>query len=169
MALPYLIVRARGRLCALPVKQIVETLRPPVLAEVHQASGWLGTSMLRGQPVAVLDLGALLGFAADDGPPPARAVAMRLEMDSSVRADEQHARCSLFLVDEVVGVKTLDREHLQRIALPGGGELPMGRFDEGFARLVDASGLLATPDLAALFEAHAAQQTQPTEHDGAAA
>ena len=142
-AAPYVIVRARGRLCALPVAEVVETLRPPVLVvENGGVRGLVGTAMLRGEPVAVLDLGELLGFAEDEGGAPGRAVVVRVAGRLGGQSGSEEAQCSLFLVDEVVGVRALEQEQLQRIALPGGGELAMGRFDEGFARLIEAGGLV---------------------------
>jgi chemotaxis signal transduction protein len=165
MAFPYLIVRARGRLCALPVEQVVETLRlPGLLPEASEVKGWMGTTMLRGELVAVLELGALLGFAEPDAASlpnsltapvariPARAVAVRLGSGPAVDSAPPHRpleTCTLFAVDEVVGVQRLEPHDLQRIALPGGGELPMGRFDAGFLRLLDASGLLSASGLSA--------------------
>ena len=153
MARPYLIVRVRGRLCALPVAQVAETLRlPPMPAEttgIAHVPGWIGTTMLRGELVAVLDLGALLGFHAEDvSSTPGRAVAVRLAPDPQPAPAEIH---TLFAVDEVIGVKPLEPEDLQHMALPGGGELPMGRFDSGFVRLLDASGLLDPASFAELF------------------
>ena len=136
MALPYLIVRTRGRLCALPVSQVVEAMRLPALAAVaSDAPGSRGTTLLRGELVAVLDLGALLGFT-EAGSPANRAVAVRLG-----KGLDEH--CALLAVDELIGVTTLEHDRLMQIALPGGVELPMGRFDAGFAQLIDASGLLA--------------------------
>ena len=140
MALPYLIVRARGRLCALPVSQVVEAMRLPALAPgASEITGWMGTTLLRGELVAVLELGALLGFAVESAPA-SRAVAVRLVPASLGESSQQHF--ALLAVDELIGVKTLEPDRLRQIALPGGGELPMGRFDAGFAQLIDASRLL---------------------------
>ncbi len=133
MASSYLIVRVQGRLCALPVAQVVETLRTPVLArEQSTVAGWMGTTMLRGQLVAVLDLGALLGFG--DAQPQALARAVSLRLGES---------CALFAVQDVVGVQPLEESRLQTLALPGGAERRMGRFDYNFAQVIEAGGLLS--------------------------
>ena len=158
MAAPFLIVRARGRLCALPVAQVVETLRMPALVmervrlDLGEVEGWLGVATLRGQQVVALDLAALLGLAGVPAEPtPGRAVAVRMA-----------ERSVLFAVDEVIGVKTLADGQLERLALPGGQELALGGFDAGFARLLDACGLVqeqALMDMEQALAAHAAGRT----------
>ena len=148
MAAPFLIVRARGRLCALAVAQVVETMRVPALAmerlraDGSDVPGWLGATTVRGELAAVLDLAVLLGFAvslAASQFTPGRAVAVRLG-----------GRAVLLAVDEVIGVKTLADGQLERLALPGGQELALGGFDAEFARLLDAGGLLDPQTLAGL-------------------
>lgn len=140
MAAPFLIVRARSRLYALPVTQVVQMLRMPALVMEGtrlgggNVAGWLGVATLRGQQVVVLDLAALLELAEAAGLPeraPARVVAVRML-----------ERLVLLAVDDVIGVKTLAGGQLQKIALPGAQELEIGSFDEGFARMLDAGGLL---------------------------
>lgn len=71
-----LICRARQRLCALRLGDVVETLRPLALQGLAGMPAFVtGLSVLRGVAVPVVDVGALLG-AADRGVP-TRLVAIR--------------------------------------------------------------------------------------------
>ena len=71
-----LLVRAGTRICALPVGFVVETLRlPPIRPVPGAAEGVRGISILRGTPVPVVDLAALLGDGEDSQA--ARLVAVR--------------------------------------------------------------------------------------------
>ena len=138
MAATFLIVRARTRLCALPVEQVVETLRPPALVGgPGDVRGLLGTALCRGRVVPVLDFADLLGLpgaSAEMG----RAVSIRMEEGFA-----------LFVVDEAIGVARLEPGSLTKLELPGGAERQVGRFDIGFARLVDLSGWVDSSLLAA--------------------
>jgi purine-binding chemotaxis protein CheW len=74
-----LLVRARARVCALPLSSVVETLRPLPLQPVSDLPVppfVLGLSVLRGEPVPVVDLGALLGLPEEARP--RRWAALRL-------------------------------------------------------------------------------------------
>jgi purine-binding chemotaxis protein CheW len=63
----WLVVRAGSRLCALPVRDVVETMRPLPVEPVAGAPSFVrGIAVVRGEPVPVVDLGALLG---DSGEP----------------------------------------------------------------------------------------------------
>lgn len=63
-----LLVRARSRLCAVPLGHVVETMRPlPVEAAAGAPPFVKGISLIRGIPVPVVDLGALLGADGDAG------------------------------------------------------------------------------------------------------
>lgn len=163
----YLLVRTADRLCALPLAQVVEVLRPPALAVAERtAAGQVGFAQLRGQLVAVFELSTLLGLpgpadrSSDDLGPgadagqdepaehPRRAVSTRLG-DSPQPA--------LLLVDSVSGIGTLEPDSLSRIDLPGGSERRHGRLDQGFAQLAAVSGFVLEPAQAA----HAAKGPQP--------
>ena len=129
MGLPYLMVRVRERLCALPLEAGMEMMRPPVLhAAEGEVPGLLGMTVVRGELTAVLDLGVLLGFGAVAG---GRMVTLPVG-----------GRCVGLVVDEVLGVREVEPGSLEAIALPGGTEQRMGRFDEEFARVVEAGGLV---------------------------
>ena len=57
-----LLTRARDRLCALPLEHLVETMRPLPVTPLPGAPSFVrGLSLIRGAPVPVVDLGALLG------------------------------------------------------------------------------------------------------------
>jgi purine-binding chemotaxis protein CheW len=133
----YLVVRVSGSLCALPVAQVIEILRPPSLeAGSQEVPALLGFITLRGQRVAVLDLAVLLALGRQD----ASAEAARLV---SVRLDGTPAALH---VDEVIGLQQVTPGSLRQIDLPAGNASEFGRFDEAFARLIATSGLL-TPEL----------------------
>ncbi|HVZ36331.1 MAG TPA: chemotaxis protein CheW, partial [Polyangiaceae bacterium] len=57
-----LVCRVRARLCALPVTQVVETLRPlPAERLAGMPAFVTGVGMIRGEPVPIVDPGLLLG------------------------------------------------------------------------------------------------------------
>lgn len=95
----YLLCRAGARLCAVPVTQVLETMRPlpiaPLAASDGAAAGLplLGLARARGQSVPVVDLAALLGE-----PPqaPERFILLRIE-----------GRSVALAVGAVLGVRAL--------------------------------------------------------------
>ena len=91
-----LVVRAGSCACAIPLAHVIETMRPlPIEALAEMPASVLGVSIIRGEPVPVVDLAALVG--AERGRPPARFVALRVE-----------ARRVALAVDDVEGVRVLD-------------------------------------------------------------
>jgi purine-binding chemotaxis protein CheW len=91
-----LIVRARLWLCALPIAAVAETLRALPLRELAGAPRFVrGISVVRGLPVPVIDLAALLG--AGDDARGARLVSLRAG-----------GRSVALEVDEVLGVRRLE-------------------------------------------------------------
>lgn len=95
-----LVCRARSRLCALDVAEIVETMRPlPCEPWLGMPSFVLGVSLIRGVPTPVVDAGALFG----GGSPPAftRFVTLRV-------ADRRVA----LAVEEVIGIRAVGRAPL---------------------------------------------------------
>ncbi len=143
MASSFLIVRVAGRMWALALRSVVETLRIPRLSEEGGAGvpALMGTAVARGELCAVLDLGVLLGFG--EGGARSRAVLTRLA-----------SGCVLLAVDEVLGVRSLEADALTTLALPGGIEQRTGRFDIGFAQLVEAGGLVDEASLRTALEGH---------------
>ena len=56
-----LVVRAGGWLCAIPAQDVVETMRPLPIEPVRDAPPFVrGVSVIRGEPLPVVDLGFLL-------------------------------------------------------------------------------------------------------------
>jgi purine-binding chemotaxis protein CheW len=57
-----LVFRVQGRLCALPLGHVIETMRPLPTAAVAGAPGFVrGLAVIRGAPVPVLDVASLFG------------------------------------------------------------------------------------------------------------
>ncbi|HEY0588906.1 MAG TPA: chemotaxis protein CheW [Pseudoduganella sp.] len=93
-AVPVLLCSSGGRLCALPLSHVGETLRPlPVTPLPGVDACVLGAATLRGQAVPVVALSALLGAPAGA---PARFVSLRLG-----------SRTAALAVDEVIGVRAM--------------------------------------------------------------
>jgi purine-binding chemotaxis protein CheW len=98
-----LLCRVHGSVCALPLAQVIETLRPLPLEPLAGAPSFVcGVSVWRGVPVPVVDLGLLL---AAEQVQPSRFVALRAG-----------ARTIAIAVESVLGVRTL--EHGSEGALP---------------------------------------------------
>lgn len=116
-AAPSLLLRVRGRLCALPLEHVVETMRPLPVRPVADTPPFVtGVSVIRGAAVPVVDVARLLNPSADprDSTPrgAARFVTVRTA-DRTVALD----------VDAVVGVRRLPAGAL--------GELPPLLRDAG--------------------------------------
>ncbi len=129
-----LVFRVRDRLCAIPVAEIDETMRPLPISGVPSPHRFLvGVTRLRGAPVPVVDAGALM---AADGPPRFgrfvvlrigdRRVALAVEKVVGVRwmpAGVLHPLPPLLSAaphDAVAAIASLDRELL---VVLGGGRL----------------------------------------------
>ena len=90
-----LVARARGRLCALPLPQVVETMRPLPVTPLAGAPAFVrGLCVIRGEPLPVVDLAALLFGPAEDEP--TRFVTLRVG-----------ERRVALATGEVIGVRTL--------------------------------------------------------------
>ena len=71
-------VRVGDVTCAVPVEHVVETMRPLPIERVAGAPPFvLGLSVVRGRPVPIIELGALLG--ADHAPNTSRVVTLRVD------------------------------------------------------------------------------------------
>lgn len=115
-----LLCRVRTRWCALPLAQVIETMRPLPIDPLPGAPSFvLGLAVIRGVPVPVLDAARLLG--APEGHT-TRFITIRT-------GDRQVA----FAVDDVVGTRMIPDSDLQ--ALP-----PLLR--EACAKAVAAIGSL---------------------------
>ena len=90
-----LLVRTGRTTCALPLSSVVETMRPLPIAPLSGMPPFVaGGAVVRGEPVPVVDLGALVAGAAAEAP--RRFVLLRL--------GERHAALA---ADAVVGVAQL--------------------------------------------------------------
>jgi purine-binding chemotaxis protein CheW len=72
-----LVVTASSKLCAIPIAHVVETMRPlPIECMAGVPAFLLGLSVIRGAPVPVVDLEAVVGVGRTD--PISRFVSLRL-------------------------------------------------------------------------------------------
>ena len=123
----WLLCRAGAGLCALPLEHVVEIMRAlPVEAVAVPSPCLRGLSIIRGQPVPVVDLGMLLGEPSCEA---ARLVAVTVG-----------GRPVALAVTAVLGVRTLDPTTLSS-ALP-----PLLRDAAG-----DAVSAIGTLDAELLF------------------
>jgi purine-binding chemotaxis protein CheW len=98
-----LVVGVKGRLCAVPLTNVIEIMRPLSVEPISDVPLFVqGVSIIRGIPTPVVDLGALLG--APNGP---------AERFVTLRAGARQVALS---VDSVLGVRELDASKI--------GELP---------------------------------------------
>lgn len=98
-----LLVRSRSYLCAIPMEHIVETMRPLPVEPIDGIPKFvLGLSIIRGLPLPVIDLGALVGGGAGDSSD--RVVTVRV-------ADRKVA----LAVEGVIGLVRLDVARLQSL------------------------------------------------------
>jgi purine-binding chemotaxis protein CheW len=93
-----LVCRVRSRFCALPLVHVIETMRPlPVEPLGARLPSVNGIGIIRGLPVPVVDLGALLG--TDEPPVPTRFVTLAVD-----------GRTVALAVEGVVGIRELSAE-----------------------------------------------------------
>src|SRR5262245_55203250 len=73
---PWFVFRAGGQLQALPISYVIETMPPQPVVPVAGAPDYvLGISVIRGQPVPVVDTGRLVGGTPTEA---SRVVTVRL-------------------------------------------------------------------------------------------
>jgi purine-binding chemotaxis protein CheW len=100
-----LVCRVGSWLCALPIAQVEETMRPlPVEPLAAGPAFVLGLSIIRGVPTPVVDTGALLG--ARDRRRPSRLVVLRLQ--------DGNRRVALAM-EAVLGVRTIPTAVLDQL------------------------------------------------------
>ena len=131
----YLLVRAGTLTCALPVSHVVETMRPLPIEPLANAPAFVrGLSIIRGAPVPVVDLGALLNTPSSRPPP--RFV--------TVRAGKRRVALA---VDGILGLRDLaslsldDMPPLLREASSETIEL-LGSLDSEFLLVLRAGGVV---------------------------
>jgi purine-binding chemotaxis protein CheW len=96
----FLMVRTHGWRCALPLREVIETLRPLPVSPVAGVPSFVrGVSVVRGEPTPVISLAALMGGAASAEPQ--RFVVLRV-------AERRVA----LEVDEVFGLRELNFSEL---------------------------------------------------------
>lgn len=100
---PFVVFRARTRLCALPTVHVQETMRPlPMQALAAAPEFVIGVALIRGAPVPVVDASALLG--ATDERDTTRFVTLRIG-----------DRCIALAVEAVLGIRALPSASLQKL------------------------------------------------------
>lgn len=98
-----LVFRAGRYLCALPLRHVVETMRPLPIEPVTAAPPFVrGVSLIRGEALPVVDVARLLGIETTH---PTRFV--------TIRVAERRIALS---VDVVVGVRAIDEESVPELA-----------------------------------------------------
>lgn len=116
------LVRARSWICALPVLNVVETMRALPIQPVRGAPSFVrGVAVIRGAPLPVVELAAFLE-AGDSAGSGRRFVTLRAD-----------ARQFALSVDEVMGVSQLNPSLLERTP-------PL--FDKSITEHVDQLGSL---------------------------
>lgn len=99
-----LICRVGTRLCGIPLKHVIETMRPLPVEPLGNAPTFVdGLALIRGLPTPVLDAQRLLGGAAEQKAR-ARYVTLRLG-----------ERCAALAVDAVLGVRQIDSTELHEL------------------------------------------------------
>jgi purine-binding chemotaxis protein CheW len=131
---PSLVCRVGGRLCALPLASVIETMRPLPARPIEGAPELVvGVAIVRGSPTVVVDAARLF-----DGPGsrPARFVTLRVGQ-----------RVIALSVDEVVGVRNLSSAGLDGVPgllEPAVGEAvsAIGTLDAELLLVLDAMRLV---------------------------
>ncbi len=99
--LPTLVVTVGSRACAIPLTHVIETMRPlPIESLADMPPFVVGVSIVRGAPVPVVSVSALVGAPA--GHAPTRFVTLRVD-----------ARSVALAVDAVEGIVALDATVLE--------------------------------------------------------
>jgi purine-binding chemotaxis protein CheW len=106
----WLLTRVGARLCALPLDNVVETLRLLPIEPLERAPAFiLGLCILRGGPVPVVDLGQLFGERPGS---PRRLVAIRVG-----------GRLAALAVDDVLGLRAIPGGDLPPLLQDAAGEV----------------------------------------------
>jgi purine-binding chemotaxis protein CheW len=133
----FLMVRARAWMCALPLEDVEETMRPLPLTPVSSAPAFVrGVSLVRGQSAPVVDLAVLLGGERGEPGTSARFVSLRVA----------GGRLALE-VDAVLGLRWLDADLLDEVppllrATAQGHLDYLGALDGQLMAVLDAAHLV---------------------------
>jgi purine-binding chemotaxis protein CheW len=133
----FLVVRAQEWMCALPLEEVEETMRPLPVTPVSAAPDFVrGVCLVRGAPAPVVSLARLLGGAAAQGSAGHRFVSLRVP----------EGRLALE-VEEVHGLRWLEEETVDSVpallrATASGHLQHLGSFDGRLLAMLAASRLL---------------------------
>lgn len=128
-----LITRVGRVACALPIEVVVETMRPlPIEPLADPAAGVCGLAIVRGAPIPVVDLAAVLGVTGTPG----RFVV--------VRAGERRIALVVDAVDEIRRLDDAAVAELPPLLREARGELiaRIGRLDEALMVVLDVARLV---------------------------
>ena len=138
-------LRVRGRLCALPLEHVVETMRPQPVSSVAEPPPCVaGVAVIRSAAVPVVDVGRLLDPSARVEP----GSAQRALRFVTVRTGD---RTVALAVDEVVGIRTLTTDALRDLPplLREAGSdavAAIGTLDAELLLVLRAARLVPAPD-----------------------
>jgi purine-binding chemotaxis protein CheW len=123
-----------GRFSGLPLEHVVEVMRPLPLEQVAEAREFVrGMSIVRGEPVPVVDARRLLG--GGEAAPGGRLVTLRVG-----------ARSVALHVDDVLGVRLIAVELLREVPPLLGhaseARMALGALDGRLLEVLDAARLL---------------------------
>ncbi len=133
----FLVVRAQEWMCALPLEEVEETMRPLPVAPVSAAPVFVrGVCLVRGTPAPVVSLSVLLGGAHAQPGPGLRFISLRVP----------EGRLALE-VDEVRGLKWMEEGTLDSVppllrATASGHLQHLGSFDGRLLAVLGTAHLL---------------------------
>jgi purine-binding chemotaxis protein CheW len=133
----FLLVRAQEWMCALPLEEVEETMRPLPVTTVSAVPGFVrGVSLVRGLPAPVVSLAVLLGGSPSQSGSGQRFISLRVP----------EGRLALE-VDEVRGLRWMEESSLDSVppllqATAGGHLQSVGSFDGRLLAVLGASHLL---------------------------
>jgi len=135
----WLLCRAGARLCALPIETIVETMRRLPIEPLARAQPFiLGMSVVRGAPVPVIDVAALLGERAVN---PERLVTLKVG-----------ERMVALALDEVLGLRAISGAEVPPLLKDAAGEVvsAIGALDAELLLVLNTARAVPEDALAAL-------------------
>ena len=129
-----LICRIETRLCALPLVHVLEVMRPLPLEPIEGAPHFvLGLAVIRGEPMPVVDVAALL--SGEPCPKVRRFVALRV--------GDRHVALA---VAEVLGTRTIERQLLGQtpplLSHAAPGVEALGTLDGALLATLDSARVL---------------------------
>jgi purine-binding chemotaxis protein CheW len=140
--LAVVLVRSGNLFCALPLANVIETLRSPEVTAITAAPDWVrGVAMIRGASVVIVDLGILLGTSRVEVKQ-ARVVTIRVG-----------ARVVGLAVESIIGVREFDRSLLAEVPpllLQAHPEVltALGLLDGELMLVLDGSRIISEEELA---------------------